>query len=322
MRTFGRNALTIGAAAALLAGCSVLPLSLSKGQDDTPPIADQGSMSQSRAIGPATYPRNRTFNYIGKEQNFRVPNSVTHIAVVVRGAAGGDGGRGGRVFAIIPVTPNETLAVFVGGQPPGATGGFNGGAGAGMNRHGYNDGFGGGGASDIREGGDRLIDRIVVAGGGGGIGGPVYPCCNNDGAGGKGGGSTGGTGGSGGASSGLGGHGGTGGTQDSGGLGGQPGASSWAKPGANGSIGRGGHGGSGCQKGSSCADFGGSGGGGGGGYYGGGGGGGGTGNWGGFTWGGGGGGGGSSYIEPSATRFESWQGWKNATTNGLVVISW
>ncbi|HEY6325363.1 MAG TPA: glycine-rich protein [Candidatus Cybelea sp.] len=314
MRTLGRNALTIGAAAALLAACGGLQ----------PPIAGQGPM-QSRAIGPATYPRNRTFNYSGKEEDFRVPVNVTHIAVVVRGAAGGGGvglgGRGGRVFAIIPVRPNETLAIFVGGQPSRATGGFNGGASAGMNRHEVHDGFGGGGASDIREGGDRLIDRIVVAGGGGGKGGYGYGAPY--GVGGKGGGSTGGTGVSGGASSGLGGDGGTGGTQDTGGLGGRPGASSSARPGANGSFGSGGHGGSGCQQYRSCENFGGSGGGGGGGYYGGGGGGGGTGNFfNAYPWGGGGGGGGSSYIEPSATRFESWQGWKNATTNGLVVISW
>ena len=37
---------------------------------------------------------------------------------------------------------------------------------------------------------------------------------------------------------------------------------------------------------------------------------------------GGGGGGGSSYIEPSAHRFASWQGWKKATGNGLIVFNW
>jgi hypothetical protein len=38
--------------------------------------------------------------------------------------------------------------------------------------------------------------------------------------------------------------------------------------------------------------------------------------------GGGGGGGGSSYVESSATRVHSSQGWKNAATGGLVVFSW
>ena len=37
---------------------------------------------------------------------------------------------------------------------------------------------------------------------------------------------------------------------------------------------------------------------------------------------GGGGGGGSSYVEPSAISFKMWSGWRNATGNGLVVISW
>lgn len=37
---------------------------------------------------------------------------------------------------------------------------------------------------------------------------------------------------------------------------------------------------------------------------------------------GGGGGGGSSYVEPSAKNFRQWQGWKNATGDGLIVLSW
>lgn len=38
--------------------------------------------------------------------------------------------------------------------------------------------------------------------------------------------------------------------------------------------------------------------------------------------GGGGGGGGSSYAEPSATSVHMSSGWKKATDNGLVVITW
>jgi subtilase family serine protease len=46
---FGRYALSACVAAAVLAGCGALPLSLSKGQDDMqPPIGAAGSMSQSR----------------------------------------------------------------------------------------------------------------------------------------------------------------------------------------------------------------------------------------------------------------------------------
>jgi hypothetical protein len=63
------------------------------------------------------------------------------------------------------------------------------------------------------------------------------------------------------------------------------------------------------------------GGGGGGGYYGGGGGGQGDEGQSGEG-GGGGGGGGSSYVEPSASRYQMWQGWSKAPRDGLVVISW
>ena len=38
--------------------------------------------------------------------------------------------------------------------------------------------------------------------------------------------------------------------------------------------------------------------------------------------GGGGGGGGGTYVEPSARKFQSWQGWKRAAGDGLVVFSW
>jgi uncharacterized repeat protein (TIGR03803 family) len=51
MNHFARYAVSIGAGAALLAGCGVLPLSSSKGQDDRqPPIGAQGVIPQSRAI--------------------------------------------------------------------------------------------------------------------------------------------------------------------------------------------------------------------------------------------------------------------------------
>ena len=60
----------------------------------------------------------------------------------------------------------------------------------------------------------------------------------------------------------------------------------------------------------------------GGGYYGGGGGGGGGAGVEGESGPGGGGGGGSSYVEPSAKHVRMWQGWKDATGDGLVVFSW
>ena len=37
---------------------------------------------------------------------------------------------------------------------------------------------------------------------------------------------------------------------------------------------------------------------------------------------GGGGGGGSSYIEPNANAFRSWESWKIKTANGVVLFGW
>ncbi|MGA7283565.1 MAG: glycine rich domain-containing protein [Candidatus Cybelea sp.] len=277
------------------------------------------------------------FQYTGAKQSFKVPSGVTKLTVVARGAAGGaesnssdDSGRGGRVDAIIPVHPGETLYVFVGDKPDSLSGGYNGGGdGNGGEGSSYPLSYGGGGASDIRDGGTTLHDRILVAGGGGGQGGITGKTGDKrSGHGGKGGDSTGGAGFVGfcGPSCDLSGGGGVGGSQRKGGSGGSAGGC-WAGcgvTGKNGSLGDGGAGGdSNC--GSSCSN-GGNGGGGGGGYYGGGGGGGagsGYASYGSF-WpaGGGGGGGGSSYVEPSATQVQMWQGWRNATGNGVVIFAW
>lgn len=110
----------------------------------------------------------QVFGFTGAMQTFIVPN-VTQLRVEVNGAQGGanwvdNTNFGGRTEAIITVTPGETLYIFVGGQPNGTTGGFNGGG------NGETGGQGGGGGSDIRRGGMTLNDRIVVAGGGGGAG--------------------------------------------------------------------------------------------------------------------------------------------------------
>lgn len=302
-----RVAICSVAAAALLAGCGG---------------SAAGALDLLAGAVPSTLTHHRTFRYTGKAQAFRVPAGVTSIAIVALGAAGqpsyrAASGRGGRVYAVIPVTPGETLRIFVGGGGFASyqygDGGFNGGGnGGGFYEHGY----GGGGATDVREGGNRLTDRILVAGGGGGAGG------GDGGNGGAGGGSIAGAGS--GVSGSNGGGGGGGGTQLAGGAGGKAGRGAYPKrshgyPGKRGKIAVGGTGGNGGYGlGSSSDGLGG--GGGGGGYYGGGGGGGGFGGECGCS--GGGGGGGSSYIEPSAKKFRSWQGWKDATGNGLAVISW
>jgi hypothetical protein len=286
-----------------------------------------GSSSAMPALNGAgkRLPHHKTFNYAGKKQMFTVPPGVKKLKVIAVGAQGnGDmHGFGGRVYALIPVTPGEKLAIFVGGEGAysNSSGGFNGGALGGAYPYCNCYGYGGGGASDVREGGDSLRDRIVVAGGGGGAGTDGVP-------GGGGGGKIGEDGGSGNTYYGGGGGGG-GGSQSHGGSGGfgQYGPYGSGGSGSPGTLGEGGSGGQ-SGNGRSCRGTcygGGAGGGGGGGYYGGGGGGGGNGGAtseyvGGL---GGGGGGGSSYIEPSAYAYRTWRNWKKIhTANGLVVISW
>ena len=108
-----------------------------------------------------------TFDYTGGMQTYIVPTGVTTMHMELYGAGGhGDLGYGGKVEAVLTVTPGETLNIFVGGIGAGTTGGYNGG---GVPGSGLNYG-GGGGASDVRQGGAGLGDRIIVAGGGGGSG--------------------------------------------------------------------------------------------------------------------------------------------------------
>jgi hypothetical protein len=136
-----------------------------------------------------------TFSYTGAVQTYVVPACVSQITVDASGAQGGGpfGGMGGESVATMPVTPGSTLYIFVGGCPvirPGAgSGGFNGGGQiiAMPCGGGTYDGWGGGGASDVRTT-MNITDRIIVAGGGGGTG-------YSNGVGGNGGGTTGSDGG-------------------------------------------------------------------------------------------------------------------------------
>lgn len=244
-----------------------------------------------------------TYVYTGAAQSWIVPPGVTSINVDLAGAegypSGASAGQGARVQATYPVTPGQTLNLYVGGAGgsggafggggnPG--GGFNGGGGGGNHSGGGGDGNaagGGGGATDIRIGGTALADRKLIAGGGGG-----RSVGFGGGNGGDGGGLTGENGTSGGANPQI-------------GLGGTPTAGGAAiNPG---SLGQGGVG----TGGSTTA-----GGGGGGGLYGGGGGGV-TGAGGGGT---GGGGGGSSYTDPSASGVTHTRGFRSG--NGYITISY
>jgi Glycine rich protein len=322
--TLSRYALSLCAATASLAGC---------GGSQSPMTALGARSDRSDAL-----PYHKTFHYTGSEQSFKVPEGVTSITVVALGAAGDGGsgstsghqfenyGRGGRVDAVVPVSSGETLYVFVGGRGEGSYEGGNGFNGGGQGgeypncKHSLCYGFGGGGASDVRQGGDKLRNRILVAGGGGGAG------TERVGTYGGGGGALIGGNGQGEASSRTAGSGGSGGSQRKGGFGGTPGTDGSYGSGGSGGKGHAGSGGNGGQAGYNPYGYplyGGAGGGAGGGYYGGGGGGGGApaGHDGGEGSGAG-GGGGSSYVEGSAPKFRMWRGWKNATGNGLVVFSW
>ncbi|MGA8574824.1 MAG: glycine-rich protein, partial [Candidatus Cybelea sp.] len=170
--TLGRYQIALCSVAALLTGCGALR----QAQGNIPPVGAPADAASG----------NRTFYYTGGEQTFKVPAGVTNITVVARGGAGADskrayvhgssGGNGGRVYAVLPVLPGEKIFVFVGGVGSGSVGGFNGGAngGAGVFAPSYcprSNGDGGGGASDLRLGGDRSHARILVAAGGGGSGG-------------------------------------------------------------------------------------------------------------------------------------------------------
>lgn len=255
---------------------------------------------------PALFSQTTQFTYTGAEQMYIVPACVTEIEITANGAQGNNaavggatGGLGGTATGRMAVTPGDTLYIYVGGQN-----GYNGGGNGGQNGNTVFSGApgtlaaNGGGASDVRAGGNTLNDRVIVAGGGGGAGeNGVWPGCQvagPSGNGGNGGGLVGGDGGFGVGTpcncGGGGGDAGLGGTQAAGGLHGNYYGntaclrSSWG-PGEDGSLGQGGNGSLLYHNGT------GGGGGGGGGYFGGG-----SGGNGSDTTPGGGGGGGSSFV--------------------------
>jgi len=310
------------ACAVALAGTVVLPTLLAGcGGHSAQTIPTVSDASRS-LLGDQTYSHKQTFKFTGKSQLFKVPH-VKWLQVVALGAAG-DGpssakrAHGARVYALIPAALGTTLTIYVGGAGHGMQGGFNGGGDGGSTEYCGScvDGYGGGGASDVRIAVGTFGDRVIVAGGGGGAGAPTYTLAG--GAGGKGGGRTGRMGEQGSSTTGYdcAGQGGAGGSQTAGGAGGAGAEcqTTNGQAGENGRVASGGAGGEGYE--------GGGGGGGGGGFYGGGGGGGGTDA---ISYGagaGGGGGGGPSFVGKRATHSRVWPGWKTAGGNGLVVISW
>jgi hypothetical protein len=221
------------------------------------------------------------FEFTGIAKTWTVPTGVTSLRVDARGAEGGgkQAGKGGSVQCQLPVKAGDKLTIHVGGQATGDAGGYNGG-GAGCGK-----GYGGGGATDICLNGDGLDARIIVAGGGGGIGYGGY--------GGAGGGLTGGNG----AYDTTAYHFAKGGTQTEGGAGAR---AYYSEAGQKGT------GGKGLDSRGNCTNN--AMGGGGGGYYGGGG------------SGAGGGGGGSSYTASQCTKVTHLQGVQEG--NGRLVLYW
>lgn len=237
----------------------------------------------------------QTFDYTGAEQTFVVPVGVTSLTVDVSGAAGS--ANGGRALGTLATTPGETLRIYVGAS--GANGGYNGGGSGGGT-----GAINGGGASDIRQGGSALANRVAVGGGGGGNG---STGAQSSGAGGAAGGTTGTAGGDGTNVfdiNYLGGGGGAG----TGAAGGAAGTGHVGTDGSAGALGVGGAGG---------AAGGTGGGGGGGGYYGGGGGE--TGADDGSGLGGAGGGGGGSTYTGGLSGITNTANYKAG--NGQVIIS-
>ncbi len=139
----------------------------------------------------------QTFSYTGSVQFWVVPTGIYNVNIQAAGAQGGSnaltipGGLGGDAAGDLVVNPGDTLWIYVGG-----TNGFNGGGQAGTSGTCTQASGGtGGGASDVRFGGQALTNRVIVAGGGGGAAGNRVQGCARGGGGGGGGGYYGGGGG-------------------------------------------------------------------------------------------------------------------------------
>ncbi len=114
------------------------------------------------------------FFYTGFPETFTVPPGVTDLTVFAKSPGLGDEfqdtvGRGVLITGTLPVTPGEPLIIRVGGLGTTTQGGFNGGGAPGAQGDVFT-GTGGNGATDIRQHGIALADRIIVCGAPGGYG--------------------------------------------------------------------------------------------------------------------------------------------------------
>ncbi|HQD48678.1 hypothetical protein [Ottowia sp.] len=207
-----------------------------------------GMNGLARAQSCAAGETSATFAFTGAEQTTTVPAGVQSMTVYLSGAQGGAGlsgagtlagsptspggagGLGARVSGSLAVTPGATLSIWVGGQGSQA-----------VNPGGLGRGTAGigGGATDIRIGGNAIGNRVAIAGGGGGGGNAGWHTSNviAGGAGGAGGGGSGAAGAD--VSGGAGPFGGSGGSVGTGGAGGG-GCSAFVATAGNASTGKGG----------------------------------------------------------------------------------
>lgn len=124
------------------------------------------------------------YDYTGNTQTFTAPADGDYT-LEVAGAQGGDhpstskenatsvGGQGGTSKGTIHLKAGETLYIEVGNKPYGYNGSYNGSdyGWSGVAANGIYVGgslVAGGGATDIRKGGNGIDNRVIVAGGGGG----------------------------------------------------------------------------------------------------------------------------------------------------------
>jgi hypothetical protein len=116
-----------------------------------------------------------TFSFTGSVQSWTVPSRVQAVQVECYGA-GTSTANGGYSKGVVPVSPGDTLYLYVGGSNSGVDGGWpNGGDGGSKNYdNGYSsgtmEGAGGAGSSDVRLNVDQRESTIVSAGGAGGQG--------------------------------------------------------------------------------------------------------------------------------------------------------
>lgn len=128
-----------------------------------------------------------SFGFVGHPQSWSVPLNVDRVYVICAGGSGGAwnyptnplsvAAKGAIVGMELEVEFGDEIGIYVGGMGDDfvsgvsgtSFGGWNGGGNSTINGSGWTSGSGGGGATDIRMGGDSLLDRVLVAGGGGGI---------------------------------------------------------------------------------------------------------------------------------------------------------